>query len=117
MMKCARDGDARFHVVVPATPVAHGLTWNEDEARAAAGARLDEVLTRLRGLGLEASGEVGSQDPVAAVGDALRRPRAIPPSRGSSRPREGGTLETWVWLDVEGPDSVVRARLVAGEPG
>ena len=29
----------------------------------------------------------------------------------------GGTLETWAWLDVEGPDGVVRARLVAGEPG
>jgi hypothetical protein len=65
-------GDARFHVVVPATPVSHGLTWDEREAQAAAQARLVAVLDRLRSLGAEASGEVGSQDPVAAVQDLLR---------------------------------------------
>ncbi|MGE5227395.1 MAG: hypothetical protein ACM3OO_11030, partial [Planctomycetaceae bacterium] len=55
----ARDGQAAFHVVVPATPIQHGLTWDEDEARTAAAARLGEVLARLRGLGIEATGEVG----------------------------------------------------------
>jgi hypothetical protein len=65
-------GGARFHVVVPATPVPHGLTWNEQEAVDAARARLDGVLERLRGLGVEATGEIGSQDPVAAARDAMR---------------------------------------------
>ena len=65
-------GDARFHVVVPATPVSHGLTWDEQEAVDAARARLDEVLDRLRAMGVKATGEIGSQDPVAAVKDAMR---------------------------------------------
>ena len=65
-------GDARFHVVVPATPASRGFSWEEQEAVAAAERRLDEVLGRLRVLGGEATGEVGSPDPVAAVQDALR---------------------------------------------
>ena len=65
-------GPARFHVVVPATPVQHGLTWNEEESQAAARGRLDAVIARLRDLGVEATGEVGEKDPIAAVRDALR---------------------------------------------
>jgi GABA permease len=65
-------GGASFHVVVPRTPIPHGLTWDEDEAEAAAQRRLDDVLDRLRGMGVAATGEVGSKDPVDAVHDALR---------------------------------------------
>jgi GABA permease len=65
-------GEAGFHVVVPATPVQHGLTWDEEEAQAAARERLDGVLVRLRAMGVEATGEVGCKDPVDAVQDALR---------------------------------------------
>jgi hypothetical protein len=65
-------GAVRFHVVVPATPVSRGLTWDEGEAVAAARGRLDEALERLRELGSPASGEVGSPDPVAAALDAMR---------------------------------------------
>jgi hypothetical protein len=68
----ASAGDATFRVVVPATPVPHGLTWNEEEARSAAQERLDGLLERLRALGVEASGEIGSSDPVAAARDAIR---------------------------------------------
>ena len=68
----ARAGDVRFHVVVPATPIHHALTWDESEARAAAQERLDDVLARLRSLGAQAGGEVGCADPVAATQDALR---------------------------------------------
>jgi hypothetical protein len=64
---------SQFHVVVPATPVGRGLTWDEDEARAAAQARLDGTIATIRGLGAEASGEVGHQDPVEAARDAIRR--------------------------------------------
>jgi hypothetical protein len=66
------EGPARFHVVVPATPVQHGLTWDEREAESAAQERLDGMLAWLRELGAEASGEVGNKDPVAAAQDALR---------------------------------------------
>jgi hypothetical protein len=68
----ASTGDATFRVVVPATPVPHGLTWNEEEARAAAQERLDGLLERLHAMGVEASGEIGSSDPVAAARDAIR---------------------------------------------
>jgi hypothetical protein len=67
-----RQGEATFHVVVPATPIGHGLTWDEQETIAAAEARLAEILERLRGIGAPATGEVGSKDPVAAVEDAMR---------------------------------------------
>ena len=65
-------GETTFHVVVPRTPIPHGLTWDEDEAEAAAQQRLDQVLDRLRSMGVPATGEVGSKDPVDAVHDALR---------------------------------------------
>ena len=89
-------GDASFHVVVPATPVTHRLTWDEVESNAAAEERLAAVLTRLRDLGAEATGEVGASDPVAAACDAVRSRRidevllsTLPP--GISR---------WIGLDV-----------------
>jgi hypothetical protein len=49
-------------------------TWasDEDGARAAAQDRLDASLARLRGLGIQADGEVGDGDPVQAIEDALR---------------------------------------------
>jgi hypothetical protein len=65
-------GPTQFHVVVPATPIQHRLTWDERESYDAAVARLDAVLARLLDLGAEASGEIGSKDPIAAVRDALR---------------------------------------------
>lgn len=68
----AAGGPTDFHVVVPATPVQHGFTWDEGEARVAARERLETFTDRLRELGAEASGEVGSRDPIEDVQDALR---------------------------------------------
>jgi hypothetical protein len=65
------EGPAEFVVVVPATPIEHRLTWDEDEAIAAAQERLDGLLARLRDLGATASGEVGNRDPVTAASDAI----------------------------------------------
>jgi len=65
-------GPATFHIVVPATPIQRGLTWDEDEARAAAQTRLDDALDRLRASGATVSGEIGHRDPVEATEDALR---------------------------------------------
>jgi hypothetical protein len=65
-------GPATFHLVVPATPVHHGLTWDEEEARAMAGERLRVALARLRELGAEVTGEIGHRDPIEATEDGLR---------------------------------------------
>jgi hypothetical protein len=65
-------GPASFHVVVPATPVAGGLTWDEDASRAAAEQRLEAIVQHLCDLGAtDATGEIGVPDPVAAANDAL----------------------------------------------
>jgi hypothetical protein len=48
------------------------FTSDEDPAREAAQQRLDETLTRLASVGIEARGEVGDGDPLVAVGDAVR---------------------------------------------
>jgi hypothetical protein len=61
-----------FHVVAPATPVQRGFTWDEGEARAAARRNLEAFMDRLRAMGADASGEIGSRDPIEAVQDALR---------------------------------------------
>ena len=65
-------GPAMIHVVVPLTPVSHGLTWDEEESRAEATNRLAAFTDWLGTLGVGCSGEVGDRDPVQAVRDALR---------------------------------------------
>jgi hypothetical protein len=66
------EGSAVFHIVVPATPNQRGLTWDEDEALAAAQMSLNEALERLRGQGATVTGEIGHRDPIVATEDALR---------------------------------------------
>ena len=66
------SGPARFHVVVPATPVQRGLTWDEDEARIEAQDRLTAAIGRLVELDAVVSGEIGHRDPIEATEDALR---------------------------------------------
>jgi hypothetical protein len=72
---CERAGGCKseFLVVAPAlnTPIRH-WTDEDDRARADARARLDEELTVLADLGIEARGEVGADDPLQAIADALR---------------------------------------------
>jgi hypothetical protein len=68
----AAGGPARFHIVVPATPVQRGLTWDEDEARITAQDRLTAAIGRLTDLDAEVSGEIGHRDPIEATEDALR---------------------------------------------
>ena len=70
------DGPLRVHVVVPMSAGGGRLSWDEGESRATATARLDEMLDRLKEMGVEADGEVGDRDPVNAVRDALRRQEA-----------------------------------------
>jgi GABA permease len=71
----ARSGPAgaRVLVVCPALniPLRHWIS-DEDEARAAATARLDQSLAAMRRVGLDATGEIGDGDPIQAIEDALR---------------------------------------------
>jgi hypothetical protein len=67
-----RAGVTSFYVVVPATPIGQGMTWDEETTRQEARGRLASFIEQLRGQHVEASGEVGDRDPVAAVRDALR---------------------------------------------
>jgi hypothetical protein len=89
-------GDARFHVLVPATPIMHGLTWDETESRSAAEERLAHVLKRLHDLGATADGEVGNSDPVAAIRDAIRH-REVEEIILSTLPPG---ISRWLGLDI-----------------
>ena len=65
-------GPASFHVVVPATPVGRGLTWDEEATRSAAESRMQAIVQHLCDLGaIDATGEIGVSDPVDAAHDAL----------------------------------------------
>ena len=65
--------EADVLVVSPAlnTRLRH-WTSDEDRARAEARLRLDESLEALRRIGVDARGEVGDDDPLQAIDDALR---------------------------------------------
>ena len=70
--RIAPGDPTHFHVVVPATPIQDGFTWDEEVAYAAAKDRLEAMLGHLQVMGVEASGEVGHKDPIEATRDALR---------------------------------------------
>jgi GABA permease len=89
-----------FLVVCPALNSAlKAWTSDEDGARAAAQERLDEMLSRLGSVGIDARGTVGDSDPLVAIEDAVRtfQPDEIvisthPP--GSSKWHEQGVVES-----------------------
>ena len=96
-------GETDFHVVVPVEPAQKGFTWDEGEARAAARDRLDAFIHKLESMGAEASGEIGSRDPIEAVHDALR-----------SHPADEIILSTLppgpsVWIRQDLPHRVTKA--------
>ena len=67
------DVEEQVLVVTPAlnSPLKH-WTSDEDDARAAAQERLDASLAKLAEAGVEAHGEIGDDDPLQAIEDALR---------------------------------------------
>jgi GABA permease len=67
-------GQSKLMVVCPAlnSKVRH-WTNEEDAARAAAGRRLEALLSGLRAEGFDVDGDIGDDDPVQAMEDALRR--------------------------------------------
>jgi hypothetical protein len=66
----ASAGDARFRLVVPQTNPAAGLVVYDEAVREAAQVRVDLALSAVAAEGIEATGEVGDQDPFMATMDA-----------------------------------------------
>ncbi len=67
------DSDAKFGLVVPATPVSHLFTWSEEETMAVARRNMERAAALVR----EAGGDVvrsvvGSRFPLDAITDELR---------------------------------------------
>lgn len=67
---CGRDPNVHVLAPVMLEPL-ELLTGDEDAAREISRLRLDETLADLRAAGVTATGSVGTDDPVQAVGDAL----------------------------------------------
>src|SRR6185436_16205804 len=67
----AREGDARFHVVVPLTRPRHGNVIYDEAVRDSAQVRVDLALAFMREEGIEGAGEVGDGDPYNAALDAI----------------------------------------------
>jgi hypothetical protein len=67
--------NARFHVVVPLTRPRHGNVIYDEAVRDGAQVRVDLFLAFMKDEGIEATGEVGDQDPFNAVMDVLRERR------------------------------------------
>jgi hypothetical protein len=66
----AKDSEAHFTLLVPATPAGDLLTWEEHEAKDIARARAESAAAELKRLGLNlVAFKVGDADPVLAVDD------------------------------------------------
>src|SRR5689334_13920252 len=71
-----KDPDARFVLLVPATPVSSMLLWEEGETADVASRRAAAARTRLEAGGLTVvDARAGDQDPVAAIGDEMHAGR------------------------------------------
>jgi hypothetical protein len=67
----AKEGQCRFHIVVPATPSRDHAFHIEGAAHKIAERRLEAALERFRSVGCEATGEVGDASPMLAVRDCF----------------------------------------------
>jgi len=65
------QGDAHFHVVVPATRPRHGNVIYDEAVRDSAQVRVDLALSFMHNEGIDGSGEVGDGDPLNAAKDAI----------------------------------------------
>ena len=94
----ARQGPARFHLVVPATPKGlHRPVDPETAGREQAQAQLEAALPLLsKAAGGEVTGAVGDADPLAAIQDVVVS-RAVDEIIVSTLPRR---LSRWLKLDL-----------------
>jgi phosphopantetheine adenylyltransferase len=71
----AAQGPVRVVVIAPVSDPRAGYVVYEDSRRAAAGRRLDRTVSRLRGAGIPAHGQVFESSPLDAVKDTLAMER------------------------------------------
>jgi len=69
------SADCEFHVLVPASHPHDRPVWTEGQAIASARAALAYALEWFAAEGIDATGEVGDENPVLAVGDVINRER------------------------------------------
>ena len=67
----AKQGDARFHVVVPQSRPRHGAVIYDEAVRDSAQVRVDLALAFMKDEGIDGTGEVGDADPFNAALDAI----------------------------------------------
>jgi hypothetical protein len=77
--KRASEGDVRFRLVVPQTKPSAGLVIYDETVHESAQVRVDLALLAVSQEGIEATGEVGDEDPFSATMDAIavKRPDEI----------------------------------------
>ncbi len=94
----AREGEAVFHLLVPATPQGlHRLVDPEVAGREEAQVQLEAALPALsEAAGSDVTGEVGDADPLAAIQDVLAA-RHVDEIIVSTLPRR---LSRWLKLDL-----------------
>jgi hypothetical protein len=71
----AADGGARFRLVVPQSKPSAGYVIYDEAVRESAQVRVDLALEAVAREGMEASGEVGDEDPFSATMDAVAEHR------------------------------------------
>ena len=94
----AREGEAKFHLLVPATPQGlHRVVDPEVAGREEAQVQLEAALPALsEAAGTQVSGEVGDADPMAAIQDILAA-RPVDEIIVSTLPRR---LSRWLKIDL-----------------
>lgn len=94
----AQDSRSRFTLLVPATPVANLLTWEEGETKEVARLRAKSAAALLQSHGLNVVGvRVGDADPVRAVGDEFVDGREYESIVISTLP---AGISRWIKMDV-----------------
>jgi hypothetical protein len=93
------DPTCQFVMLVPATPVAHMLVWEEGETREVAQRAADLARARLEEHGLNVvEATIGDADPVHAIGDELRKSRR--PFGAIVLSTLPAGLSRWLGLDI-----------------
>ncbi len=114
-----RSAEVEVFVIAPAlasSGLEHELA-SFDEPIREANERLETVLTELKGVGIEAVGEVGDGDPVVAIGDGLREFKAdeiIVIAHGED---DRAYAEKDLWKRIEHEFHQPLVELVVGTPG
>ena len=93
------DPHTTFTILVPATPVAHLLTWEEGETQTIARNRAEKARTLFEEQGVQVEGtKVGDASPLLAIDDELRaQPQQYDGIVLSTLPAK---ISRWLRLDV-----------------